>query len=163
MDGYLLDTNTITFWWRKEAKVLEHISALAGKAPILMSVVSLGEVEYGHRVVAPDGETPVQTEYKEFIRDKFPYPLDFSKTTTQCYGVLRARLFQEFAPREKKNKGLLPEQLVDPVTGKELGIQENDLWIAAQAVERNLVLVTHDAMARIRGVANELIVVDWMH
>jgi len=162
MDGYLLDTNIITFWWRKEAKVLEHINALAGKAPIRMSVVSLGEVEYGHRVEAPDGQTQVQAEYKEFIRDKFPYPLDVSETTTQYYGDLRAKLFLRFAPWDKRKKAMLPEQLRDPATGRELGIQENDLWIAAQAVEHNLVLVTHDAMKRLKEAEDELRFEDWM-
>jgi tRNA(fMet)-specific endonuclease VapC len=77
------------------------------------------------------------------------------------YGDLRARLFEKFAPKKRRRKGLRPEELVDPVTAKELGIQENDLWIAAQAIERNLVLVTNDAMARIQEVASELKVEDW--
>jgi len=36
-------------------------------------------------------------------------------------------------------------QLVDPISGEELGVQENDLWIAAQAMTFGLVLVTHDS------------------
>ena len=39
---------------------------------------------------------------------------------------------------------------------RELGIDENDLWIVAQAVERNLVLVTSDKMWRIRETVCEL-------
>ena len=35
-------------------------------------------------------------------------------------------------------------------------IDENDLSIVAQAVERNLVLVTSDKMNRIRGAVSEL-------
>ena len=161
MDGYLLDTNMISFWWHREAKVMVRITALPDQAPIRMSVVSLGEVEYGHRVAAPASETPVQVQYGEFIRANFPNPLDVSKTTTQYYGDLRARLFLKFAPAEKRKKLRLPEQLLDPATGKELGIQENDLWIASQAIEHNLVLVTHDKMKRLREVANELRVEDW--
>lgn len=41
-------------------------------------------------------------------------------------------------------------------TAPELGIDENDLWIVAQAVERNLVLVTSDKMRRIRKTIREL-------
>lgn len=36
------------------------------------------------------------------------------------------------------------EGWTDRVTGQLLKIDENDLWIAAQAVERNLVVVTSD-------------------
>ncbi len=84
-----------------------------------------------------------------------------ARTPTATYGDLRARLFEKFAPKKRRRKGLRPEELIDPVTAKELGIQENDLWIAAQAIERNLVLVTNDAMARIQEVASELKVEDW--
>lgn len=162
MDGYLLDTNVVTAWWRKDPKVLARIAALPKDSPLLMSLVSMGEVEYGHRVEAPAGRTPIQAEYEEFIRGRLPHLIGISGATTQCYGDLRAKLFIRFASGEKRKKPRLPEQLVDPAAARELGIQENDLWIAAQAVERNLVLVTHDAIARIREVAGELRVEDWM-
>jgi predicted nucleic acid-binding protein len=51
--------------------------------------------------------------------------------------------------------------LIDPVTSRELGIQENDLWIAAQALEYNLVLVRNDKMDRIRDACEELQVENW--
>jgi len=88
--------------------------------------------------------------------------LNVSRSTTSVYGDLRARLFEKYAPRKKRTKRRRPEQLQSPVTSKELGIHENDLWIAAQAIERNLVLVSNDAhMKRIRDVAPELQVEDW--
>ena len=44
----------------------------------------------------------------------------------------------------------------------ELGIDENDLWIAAQAIEHNLVLVTNDEMKRIKHVAGPVLdIEDW--
>ena len=58
-----------------------------------------------------------------------------------------------------------PEQLLDPITAKELEIQENDLWIAAQAIAHEMVLVTNDRMTRIRDVAKgakqELRIQNW--
>ena len=38
---------------------------------------------------------------------------------------------------------------------KLLGIQENDLWLASQAMERDLVLVTGDRMKHIVEVAGQ--------
>ena len=70
-------------------------------------------------------------------------------------------MFESFAPKDKKRKGLRPCQLVDPVTSLELGIQENDLWIAAQAISRNLTFVTNDRMERIRDVAGSLCIDNW--
>ena len=91
-----------------------------------------------------------------------PQILPITHHTANHYGTLRARLFNKFAPSAKKGKSQRPEQLRDPVSGRELGIQENDLWIAAQAIERNLVLVSNDKLARIREVvAEELSIKDW--
>jgi len=60
------------------------------------------------------------------------------------YGRIRAKLFEKYRPKEKKRKGLRPEQLVDPATSLQLRIQENDLWIVAQAITKDLTLVTND-------------------
>ena len=60
-----------------------------------------------------------------------------------------------------------PEQLTDLSTSLELGIQENDLWLCAQAVGHGLVLVTNDKMARIRevskGMEPALLIQNWTH
>jgi len=49
-----------------------------------------------------------------------------------------------------------PEQLVDPCSSLQLQIQENDLWIVAQAINWSLVLATNDKkMRRIWEVAGD--------
>ena len=99
---------------------------------------------------------------QQFLFNQLPQVLDVTTTTRIYYGSLRARLFNRFAPADKRRKGQRPEQLTDPLTGLELGIQENDLWIAAQALEHNMVLVTNDGLARIRGVGMDLRVENWV-
>ena len=67
-------------------------------------------------------------------------------------------------PKEKKKKGLRPEQLIDPVTSLQLRIQENDLWLVAQAITRNLVLVTNDRKSLkplLEAAGDELTVENW--
>jgi len=87
---------------------------------------------------------------------------NFRIHTANTYGELRSLLFDKYAPNDKRKKNLRPEQLVDPITSLELGIQENDLWIAAQAIVRNLILVTHDKLTHIRKIAgSELHIEDW--
>jgi len=47
---------------------------------------------------------------------------------------------------------------IDELTGEKLQIDENDLWICAQAAERNLVLVTMDSgIGRIRDAVPNLL------
>ena len=126
----------------------------------MVSAITLGEIEYGLRVVSEDS-TPSQEAFRELVEHRLPMVLDISKTTRMYYGLLRARLFEKYAPRRKRRRGLRPEQLIDPVTSRELGIQENDLWLAAQALEFNLVLATNDALERLRDVCADLMIENW--
>ncbi len=168
MKGYLLDTNAISDWLdetkpRHAAVSKKAEQAAQTQAVMVTSSVVLGEIEYG---IAATGDKATQTlaEFRAQVVKQFAQKrllLSVSRSTTAIYGHLRAKLFEKFAPRNRRTKGLRPEELADPVTAKELGIQENDLWIAAQAIERNLILVTNDAMVRIREVAPELKVEDW--
>lgn len=146
VNGYLLDTNTLSYL--VDESRAEHTSAirrfgeLPDDTPLFTSVITLGELEYGRYIC---GASP--------SRDAFfggrLQTLDITRHTSYVYGCLRARLFERFSPHEYRTKRMRPWQLVDPVSEEKLGIQENDLWIAAQAFEMNLVLVTHDRMRRI--------------
>jgi len=162
--GCLLDTNIITYWFHGQCKqhdrVTLKINSLPPETPLRISVITWGEIQYGHQIESKE-PTPIQIKFAEFVQDRFPRVLEIGEPTTTYYGELRARLFKKYRPESKRKKGRWPEELVDPTTGKELGIQENDLWISAQAVEYNLTLVTHDRMERIRRIADDLVVEDW--
>ncbi len=168
MKGYLLDTNVIRHWLDESNDFHAAVAQKAKEAAQVQSLmvtssIVLGEIEYG---IAATGGKAKQSlaEFRAQVAKQFAQKrllLSVSRSTTTIYGELRAKLFEKFAPKNRRTKGLRPEEMLDPVTAKELGIQENDLWIAAQAIERNLVLVTHDAMARIQEVASELTVEDW--
>lgn len=163
MQGYLLDSNIIRYWFDAECmehdRVLQRVQNLPAGTPLVVSAITLGEIQYGLRVLdeAPDYEA----ELAGFIYEQLPMTLSVTDTTRIDYGSIRARLFRKYAPGELRRKARLPEQLVDPVTGLTLGIQENDLWIAAQAVEHNLILVSNDRLTHIREVAPELRVENW--
>jgi predicted nucleic acid-binding protein len=166
VEGYLLDTVTVSEWFRGE-RVRQHIAALPEGAPLWISAITLGEIEYGHRLVA-DQNTEIQRQFLREIASAFPHVVCVSPNTAEPYSRLRALLFGKWAPRDKRNrvKHCWPEELRDITTAKELRIQKNDLWIAALAIEYNLVLVTHDKMTRIREAAElkpmNLRVEDWV-
>lgn len=165
MIGYLLDTNIIRFWFDADrpehAAVDRRIGQLPGASPLALSVITLGEIEYGHRVLHNASDPAQEEGFFDFVENRLPIKLDVGRHTRTAYGSLRARLFERFAPRNRRKKSIRPEELIDPTTSLELGIQENDLWIASQALEHNLVLVTHDKLTRIKEVAEELRVEDW--
>jgi len=165
MAGYLLDTNIVRFWFDtarpEHAMVARRIAGLPEGALLALSAITLGEIEYGHRLLGAAVNREQEESFLAFIEYRLPMKLDVGRHTRIAYGLLRARLFESFAPKGRRRKGLRPEELVDPTTSRELGIQENDIWIAAQALEHNLVLVTHDQMARLREVATGLGFEDW--
>jgi len=119
----------------------------------LVSVITLGEIEYGIRV-APAGRMEDLAGYRKLVTGRFPYALPVQKPTSEAYGELRGRLFERYAPRDFRSKKRRVEQIQDPESGLSLGIQENDLWLVAQAYEHNLVLVTRDKMRHLVAIAS---------
>ena len=155
MRDYLLDTNIWEYWFNpakqpEHGHVLKWISKLeeqceGAKSPlrIWISSITWGELEYGYQVQLKE-EQSLETSFRQFIHGIAPKEFLIDKHVTYDYGRIRARLFEKYGPKEKKKKGLRPEQLVDPVTSLQLKIHENDLWIVSQAVTRDFVLVTND-------------------
>lgn len=60
--------------------------------------------------------------------------------------MLRGELFRRYAHRDKRGriKAKRPEELRDTTSARELGIQENDLWIVSVALQYDLYLITRD-------------------
>ena len=159
MHGYLLDTNMIRYWFDGDAgrfpAVKAAADARAADSPLYVSAITLGEIDYGH-AYNPAGAGAKRDEFVAFVRNQLPQILEVSRQTAEPYGRIRAKLAERFPPEGGWTKRIRPEQLYDSVAAQVLGIDENDLWIVAQAVERNLVLVTSDKMARIRETVCEL-------
>jgi len=157
--GYLLDTNTIRYWFDGDAGKFPAVKSAAearpADSPLYVSAITLGEIEYGH-AMNPAGSGTKRDEFVKFLREQLPQTLQVSEHTAEPYGRIRAKLAESFLPPGGWTKKVKAEQLYDPVAGRELGLDENDLWIVAQAAERNLVLVTSDKMTRIRETVSEL-------
>lgn len=182
MADYLLDTNILSFWYdtlkSEHPNVVARVNAARQPDPtthyvsrLFVSVVTLGEIEYGAR--ASHVPNPAkQAEYAamdaakiKFVQEQCPEALEITKHVAEQYGELKAWLFNNCAPNAKKSKSKRAEELVNPTTGKELGIDENDVWIAAQAKAHNLVLVTHDSRGNfgqlLKQFSSTLTVEDW--
>ena len=118
MRGYLLDTNIVAYWFYvtrpQHARVVQHIQALPEATPLMISAITLGEIEYGLQVA--ESTTLDQEAFRAFITTELPMVLDVTKVTRVYYGLLRANVFERYAPKVKRRRGLRPEQLIDPVT-----------------------------------------------
>jgi tRNA(fMet)-specific endonuclease VapC len=162
--GYVLDTNIVSYWFDghspQNGAIVERIESLPAGAPLRISAISLGEIEFGFRV-RREADAELERDLRRFVQEKLPTVLDVTSTTRAYYGSIRAALFERYAPRDKRAKRFRLGQLTDPVSELELGIQENDVWIAAQAIEYNLVLVSNDKLTKIRDIAGDLLLENW--
>ena len=168
MKAYLLDTNIASALWdtidKDHPHAFKFVADAAAKGDLVyVSRISIAEIEYGMKLyVSTD---PVRRAKANSAMGAYKNIREITKATTDPYATIRAALFNEFAPRDSKGrvKSRRPEQLLDKSTALTLGIQENDLWIAAIAVEYHMILVTEDKMKRIQEVVPPpaLTVVKW--
>jgi tRNA(fMet)-specific endonuclease VapC len=166
MKSYLLDTNIASALWdeldENHGDALRFVQNAAALGDLTyVSRVTIAEIEYGYKLYVsrqPDRRNKAEEAMKAYKSIK-----EIGKNTTGPYSDIRAALFTLFAPRDPKDriKSVRPERLTDKTSGVALGIQENDLWIAASAVEYNLDLVTDDRMSRIKDAWPALRIVKW--
>ncbi len=92
---------------------------VAGEAPVFTSVISLGELGFGVQSCADPAERAIRAAYLRQIETR-PI-LEVTQHTAAAFGVLAAAV---------KQAGRSPRP------------RYNDLWIAAQAIERGYELLT---------------------
>jgi predicted nucleic acid-binding protein len=175
MRDYLLDTNILSYWYDtirpEHPRVVRAVDSARQPDPktgyvarFLVSVVALGELEFGHRA-NPNADLTKQTEYVKFVREQCPESLELTEHVAAQYGLMRAWLFNNCGRTTSRTTPRRAEQIVVPDTGESLGIDENDLWIAAQAMTHDLILVTHDRRGNLGKVLSQfsptLRVEDW--
>lgn len=112
----LLDTNAYSDW-RRAGRWNGTISTAS---EVLIPAVVLGELRYGFKASRLEAEN--DRKLGEFLRHSRVKVLTVTERTSACYATLKYYLRQAGSP-----------------------IPENDIWIAALAVENMVPLVTGDA------------------
>ena len=114
--GFLLDTNAIVAALGRERAILARIEGAAGA--LYVPAIALGELHFGARKSARVGENLRKIE--GFAARAQVLPCD--EETARLYGEIKDSLRRRGRP-----------------------IPENDLWIAAVALQHGLALVSRDA------------------
>jgi predicted nucleic acid-binding protein len=153
-EGYLLDTSVASWLWdggnRNHASARLRITAL-GDALIFVCPITIGEVACG-LAVSPAMDAARHSLVRGAMAEYEVLTMD--PHTGETYGQIRAAVFAQHSPRNSRGRmqKKVPEDLIEPTTGKTLGIQENDLWLVSVAVQYNLRLITSDEAEGMRRV-----------
>lgn len=162
-DGYLLDTNIILILLMprdpRHPGVSVNFQAVNQEGRVFLPIIAIAEIESGMARY-----TGTREEEKKAVRDFF---IDYSlhlpvdDNTVEPYALIRAQVWRDYGTRKNRGgyKEKVPEDLVERVSGKSLGIDERDLLIASIAVQYNLILATNDqnqGMRRIEEAARKL-------
>lgn len=146
MDTYLLDTNLVSVLYDarrpNHIAVRQAIAALPAQAAQLVSVVTVGELRFGLALACAAGQ-PL-THIEACLASTEEHPLaEITRHTADAFATVKSSVALSRIDIMRR----LPrwvEAWTDRVSGQLLQIDENDLWIAAQALERNYVVVTSD-------------------
>jgi predicted nucleic acid-binding protein len=148
VSGYLLDTSALSAYLYEghphhaEAKAV--IESLTSEAAKLVSVVTLAEIDYGIRLAEYFGSGHL-IEYRQRLEIIREYAsLDLTRHTSELYAELKVCLASHMQRREGRKLQRWIEDWIEVGSAKSLQIDENDLWVCAQAKERDLVVVTGD-------------------
>jgi predicted nucleic acid-binding protein len=166
MKVYLLDTNIASALWdigdsnHPKAQSFVQAAALNGDH-IYISRIVIAEIEYGCALYK--SSDPTRRNKALTAMNAYTAIRDIGKGTTSHYATIRAELFKLYAPRDSKAKikNVRPEQLLEKTTALTLGIQENDLWMAAIAAEYNMTFVSDDNMMHIKNAFPSLDIIKW--
>lgn len=129
---YLLDTNHCSALIFGNSLIIDHAKKV-GESNLAISVVTEGELLY----MAENSQKIAENLQiiEDFIADISIY--DINDRVSHIYAKLKAKIMDKFAPKEKNKRR--KTKITD------LGIGENDLWIAATAIENNLIVVSRDS------------------
>ena len=146
MDTFLLDTNLVSVLYdagrSNHGAVRAAVAALEPQAPQLVSVVTLAELRLGLTLSREVGRPLSHIEACIERAEEHP-PAEIGRFTAQAFAHVKGSV----AVARLDIRRQLPryvEGWTDRITSEKLQIDENDLWLAAQAVERNFVVLTAD-------------------
>ena len=146
---YLLDTNHLSRLLDRDPQLTSRLATL-GDVEVATCVIVRGELIF---MAAKSERRTANMARVESLLSSLPvHPADSAAAT--WYGTFKAALIDRFGPKERAKRRR--------ATLVSVGVSENDLWIAAIAKSRNLVIVSIDSdFARIQDIA-DLQVESWL-
>jgi len=153
MDAYLLDTTILSIYLDPthpdHAVKTSSLNSLPLENPWFVSCIALGELGFGVELAHQIGKKDMSALTSMITKAQSYAVLDVTHHTAKIYAEIKAALAKKFLAKVlRKDRPKYLEEWIDKSTGKALAIDENDLWMCAQAKERDLIFVTADKRMR---------------
>jgi len=146
---YLLDTNHCFRLIARDARILATLKERPFER-LMTSVVVAGELRFGALISERLIENSLAVE--DFLGRIDQVAI--SPAISQVYADLKARLLLKLGPKDRsRRRGFALAKL---------GFTDNDLWIAASALEREAVVVSEDPDFRRMATVESLNVENWL-
>lgn len=154
MPGYLLDTNHLSAFAQDNPTILKKLAELPPDVQLRVCVITLGESEAGHRITESTNQEK-RDAYTAYINRVFlPNAIPVTGNTRLYYADIIGRVWTQHPPQTRRRR--TEAHLVS------LGIDVNDIWITAVALEHKFILVTNDKMTIIKEVVSEIKFENWL-
>ena len=146
MEQVLLDTNFVSALFDPRrpnfAAVEARAEAFDPTDLVYLSVVVLAELRYGMEAAERAGQDI--SHIRRTLTHASGFPLaEIGRHTAEAYGDVKARVASHYLDLSRRAPRWL-EDWGDRASAKTLQVDENDLWIVAQAIERDYLLITCD-------------------
>jgi predicted nucleic acid-binding protein len=146
MEQILLDTNFVSVLFDSRRPNFDAVKARAREFTendlIYLSTIVLAELSYGMEAAKRAGQDI--SHIRHTLVQAAAYPLaEIGRHTAEAYGDVKARLADHYLDLARRPPRWI-ENWQDRASGQMLQVDENDLWIVAQAVERDYLLLTSD-------------------
>lgn len=153
MTGYLLDTSILSVYLdpsdARHTGSAQVLAELPEGSALIVSAIALAEIEFGVRVARMISRERFAQLELVLAAARRHFVIDVTKQTAQVYADIKAKIAHKFlASTLRKDRPKYIEDWIDRTTGKSLDIDENDLWMCAQAKERDLTLLTAERRMR---------------
>jgi len=147
IDSYLLDTGVVSClidednvhhkWMR------DQVDKIVAGGDVYICGITIAQIEYGLRLADAIHHVDANNIRNALVGfETIPMGTELMRQ----YGIIRAGLFRRYAPRTPqgaRHRGATrASQLMDDTNDLQLGIQENDIWVVAEASLHSLHLLT---------------------
>lgn len=149
MDAYLLDTTALSIYLDPthphHHEKSQSLLALPTESPRFVSAIALAELGFGTKLSERLGRGNLPALEAIITRARNYAIIDVTHHTAAVYADIKASVAQKYLAKIlRKDRPKYVEEWIDKATGQKLAIDENDLWMCAQAKERDLIFVTAD-------------------